>query len=57
MMVKFVWQEEKLASASFTKIQFWTEPTEEFLVDLTYANGADFLDLRVWLEDQQVGKI
>jgi hypothetical protein len=46
-VVELVCQKEKLDSASFIKIQFWTELTEDFLVDLTDANGADFLDLRV----------
>jgi hypothetical protein len=40
----------KLASASLEEFQFWTENAEDHLVDLDDANGADLLDLRVWLE-------
>ena len=43
MVVKLVLQDEKLASASFTRIQFWTETSEECLVDLKDANRADLL--------------
>ena len=50
MVVKLVLQDEKLASASFTRIQFWTETSEECLVDLKDANTADLLELRFWLE-------
>ena len=50
MVVELVWQKEKLDSASFRKIQFWTEPTGRYLVDLNDANGADLPELRVWLE-------
>ena len=47
-MVKLFWEKEKLVSASFTKIQFWTEYSERYLVGLNDANGADLLELRVW---------
>ena len=33
MMVELVWQGEKLDSASFTRIQSWTETSEACLVD------------------------
>ena len=57
MMVELVWQDEKLFSASFTRIQFWTETSEECLVDLKDADGADLLELRFWLEGLQDGKV
>jgi hypothetical protein len=50
MMVELVWQKGKLDSASFEEFSFWTETTERYLVELIGANGADLLDLRVWLE-------
>ena len=57
IMVELDWQEEKLVSASFTRIQFWTETWEECLVDLKDANGADLLELRFWLAGLQDGKV
>ena len=48
MMVELVCEKRKLANASFTEIQFWTETSEGFLVDLENSNGADLQDLRVW---------
>jgi hypothetical protein len=57
IVVEFVWKEEKLDSVIFGEIQFWTENAEEFLVDLTDSNGADFLELRVLLGGLQVVKI
>ena len=45
--MELVWQDEKLVSASFTRIHFWTETAGGYLVDLNDANGADLLDLRV----------
>ena len=46
MVVKLVLQDEKLASASFTRIQFWTETSEKCLVDLQVEIEAALLDLR-----------
>ena len=46
MVVKLVFQDEKLASASFTRIQFWTETSKECLVDLKFETRAALLDLR-----------
>ena len=57
MVVKLVFQDEKLASASFTRIQFWTETSVACLVDLKDANRADLLELRFWLEGLQDGKV
>ena len=57
MMVELVWQDAKLASASFSRIPFWTENLEECLVDLKDANRADLLELRFWLERLQDGKV
>ena len=56
MIVKLVWKKEILASASFTEIQFWTEYSEGSLVGLKDANGADLLELRFWLEEQEDGQ-
>jgi hypothetical protein len=50
MLVKLVCEKRKLASASFEEFQFWTETTGNYLLNLSYANGAGLLDLRVWLE-------
>ena len=47
MVVELVGQTEKLASASFTRIQFWTETWRIYLVSLQDAIGVDLLDLRV----------
>ena len=33
MMVKLVWQKEKLASANLEEFQFWTETTWNYLVN------------------------
>ena len=41
VMVELVWQNEKLASASFTRIQFWTETSVACLVDLKDENRAE----------------
>ena len=57
IMVELDWQEEKLVSASFTRIQFWTETSDEGLVDFKDANGADLLYLGFWLEGLQDGKL
>jgi hypothetical protein len=50
MMVGLDGQKEKLASATFARIHFWTEATEEYLVDLKDAKGAVLLYLKFWLE-------
>ena len=57
MVLKLVLQDEKLASGSFTKIQFWTKTSEECLMDLKDANRADLLELRFWLEVIQDGRV
>ena len=57
MVVKLVLQDEKLASASFTRIQLWTETSVACLVDLKDENRADILDLRFWLEGLQDGRV
>ena len=57
MMVELVWQDEKLASASFTRIQFCTESLEECLVDLKDANRADLQELRYQLEGLPDSKV
>ena len=57
MMVELVWQDEKLASASFTRIQFWSKTSEECLVDLQVEIEANLLDLRYQLEGLQDGKV
>ena len=57
LVVKLVLQDEKLASASFTRIQFWTETSEECLVDLKVETRAALLDLRYQLEGLQDGKV
>ena len=57
MVVKLVLQDEKLASASFSRIQFWTETSEEVLVDFKDSNRADLLELRFWLEGLEDGRV
>jgi hypothetical protein len=49
-VVKFDGHKEKLASASFAKLQFWTDYAGSYLVDLNGANGVGLLELRVLLE-------
>jgi hypothetical protein len=55
--VEFVGHKEKLASASFAKLQYWTDYAGSHLVDLNGANGVDLLELRVLLGGLQVVKI
>jgi hypothetical protein len=50
VVVEFVGHKEKLVSASFENIQFWTENAEVYLVDLNGEKGVDLLELRVLLE-------
>ena len=57
MLVELVCQDEKLASASFTRIQFWTETSMACLVDLKDENRADLLELRFWLEGPEDGRV
>ena len=57
MLVELVWQEEKIISASFTRIQCWIETSVACLVDLKDENRADLLELRFWLEGLQGGKV
>ena len=49
--------DKKLASTSFGEIQFWTETWWICLEVFQDSNGVALLDLRVWLEGLQVGKI
>ena len=53
MLGELALQDEKLASASLTRIQFCTETSVACLVDLKDGNRADILDLRFWLEGLQ----
>ena len=55
-MVELFWQKEKLDSASFEEFSFWTETIDSYLMDLENSNGADILDLRFWLEEQEDGQ-
>ena len=57
LVVELVWKDEKLASASFSRIPFWTENLEECLVDLKDANRADLQELSYQLEGLQDGKV
>ena len=57
LIVELFWQDEKLASASFSRIQFWTETSEEVLVDFKDANSADLLELMFWLEGLEDGRV
>ena len=50
IMVGLFWQTEKLVSASFGEIQFWTQTWGIYLTGLQDANGVDLLNLKVWLE-------
>ena len=50
MLVELFWQEEELASASFSGFSFWTETGWIYLVDQNDVYGADLLELRVLLE-------
>ena len=49
--------DKKLASTSFGEIQSWTETWWIDLEVFQNANGVDLLDLRVWLDGMQVGKV
>ena len=50
--MELVWQNEKLDSASFIRIWFWTENIGGYLGVFQDANTADLVDLRFWLEVQ-----
>ena len=49
-VVKLDGSEEKLASASLSEIQFWSQTWRVYLEVFPDANGADLLYLKVWLE-------
>ena len=49
-------QNQKLVSASFAKLQFWTERKRFYCMHLKCSNGSILLDLRVLKGGLQVGK-
>ena len=53
--VGLFWQGVKLDIASLEDFQFWTGIAWNYLVNQINSNGANFLDLRVWLEVLEVG--
>ena len=54
--MRLVCQKEKLASASFAKLQFWTERKRSHCMHLKSSNGSTLLDLRVLHGGLQAGK-
>ena len=56
MMARSFGQNQKLASASFAKLQFWTERKRSHCMHLKSSNGSTLLDLRVLQGGQEVGK-
>ena len=56
MMARSFGQNQKLASASFAKLQFWTERTRSHCMHLKSSNESTLLDLRVLKGGLQVGK-
>ena len=55
-MVRSSRQNQKLVSASFAKLQFWTGRTRAYCMHLKFSNGSNLLDLRVWQGGLQAGK-
>ena len=49
-------QNQKLVSASFAKLQFWTERKRVYCMHLKSSNGSTLLDLRVLQGGLQGGK-
>ena len=49
-------QNQKLVSASFAKLQFWTERKRVYCMHLKTSNESTLLDLRVLKGGLQVGK-
>ena len=56
MMARSFGQIQKLASASFAKLQFWTERKRFHCMHLKSSNGTTLLDLRVLQGGLQAGK-
>ena len=56
MMARSFGQNQKLASASFAKLQFWTERKRSHCMHLKSSNGSNLLDLRVLQGGLQAGK-
>ena len=55
-MARSFGQNQKLASASFAKFQFWTERKRYHCMHLKSSNGSTLLDLRVLQGGLKVGK-
>ena len=47
MVARLLGQNQKLVSASFAKLQFWTGDKWQYLMNQKYSNGCMLLDLRV----------
>ena len=56
MMARLLGQNQKLVSASFAKLQFWTERKRVYCMHLKTSNESTLLDLRVLKGGLQVGK-
>ena len=56
MMVRSFGKSQKLASASFAKLQFWTERKRAHCMHIKSSNGTTLLDLRVLQGGLNVGK-
>ena len=56
MVVRSLGQNQKLVSASFAKLQFWTERKRVYCMHLKTSNESTLLDLRVLKGGLQVGK-
>ena len=56
MVVRSLGQNQKLVSASFAKLQFWTERKRVYCMHLKTSNESTLLDLRVLQGGLQVGK-
>ena len=55
-VARLVWQNQKLVSASFAKLQFWTERKRVYCMHFKTSNESTLLDLRVLKGGLQVGK-
>ena len=55
-MARSFGQNQKLASASFANLQFWTERKRPYYMHLKSSNGSTLLDLRVLQGGLQAGE-
>ena len=55
-LVRLVGQKQKLVSASFAKLQFWTGDKWHYFMNQKYSNEPILLDIRVLQDGLQAGE-